>query len=103
MNLDESSNMNNSIPSIRILPADISTVPTGVAESGKFLETLQQSMDQVEGAQGDAATQVAQLLEFATPSHLRLTNIEKRYSFRCRHPERYDMALRVEWTTDCAT
>ncbi|HKM47136.1 MAG TPA: flagellar hook-basal body complex protein FliE [Terriglobales bacterium] len=55
--------MNNSIPSIRILPADI--VPSsssGGAEGGKFLETLQQSMDQAEGAQGDAATQVAQLL-----------------------------------------
>lgn len=37
-------------------------VPTGVAGGGKFFETLQQSMDQVEGAQGDAATQVAQLL-----------------------------------------
>ena len=54
--------MNNSIPSIRILPADMGTTPAGAAESGKFLETLQQSIDQAEGAQGDAATQVAQLL-----------------------------------------
>ncbi len=54
--------MNNSIPSIRILPADIGPGPAGTAEGGKFLETLQQSMDQVEGAQGDAATQVIQLL-----------------------------------------
>jgi flagellar hook-basal body complex protein FliE len=54
--------MTNSISSIRILPADMGTAPTGAAEGGKFLETLQQSMDQVEGAQGDAATQVAQLL-----------------------------------------
>jgi flagellar hook-basal body complex protein FliE len=54
--------MNNSIPSIRILPADIGPGPAGPAEGGKFLETLQQSMDQVEGAQGDAATQVVQLL-----------------------------------------
>jgi flagellar hook-basal body complex protein FliE len=54
--------MNNSIPSIRILPADIGPGPAGAAEGGKFLETLQQSMDQVEGAQGDAATQVVQLL-----------------------------------------
>jgi len=54
--------MNNSIPSIRILPADIIPSSTGVAEGGKFLETLQQSIDQAEGAQGDAATQVAQLL-----------------------------------------
>ncbi len=54
--------MNNSIPSIRILPADMGAVPAGAAESGKFLETLQQSIDQAEGAQGAAATQVAQLL-----------------------------------------
>jgi flagellar hook-basal body complex protein FliE len=54
--------MNNSIPSIRILPADFGPGPAGAAEGGKFLETLQQSMDQVEGAQGDAATQVVQLL-----------------------------------------
>ena len=53
--------MNNSIPSIRILPADINQAPAG-GEGGKFLDTLKQSMDQVEGAQGEAATQVAQLL-----------------------------------------
>jgi flagellar hook-basal body complex protein FliE len=54
--------MNNSISSIRILPADMGAAPTGAAESGKFLETLQESIDQAEGAQGAAATQVAQLL-----------------------------------------
>src|ERR1700716_1320556 len=54
--------MNNSIPSIRILPADMGVAPAGVAEGGKFLETLQQSMDQVENAQGGAATQVAHML-----------------------------------------
>ena len=54
--------MSNTIPSIRILPADMGVAPTGASDGGKFLETLQQSMDQVEGAQGDAATQVAQLL-----------------------------------------
>lgn len=55
--------MNNSIPSIRILPADIDTTPASSSDGGgKFLETLQQSIDQVEGAQGEAATQVAQLL-----------------------------------------
>ena len=54
--------MNSSISSIRILPADIGALPSTVSEGGKFLETLQQSMDQVEGAQGEAATQVAQLL-----------------------------------------
>jgi len=52
----------NPISSIRILPADITTTPANAPEGGKFLETLQQSMDQVEGAQGDAANQVAQLL-----------------------------------------
>ena len=54
--------MNNTIPSIRILPADMGAAPAGSAPGGKFLETLQQSIDQAEGAQGDAATQVAQLL-----------------------------------------
>ena len=54
--------MTNSIPSIRILPADMGIAPAGAAEGGKFLDTLQQSMDQVESAQGDATTQVAQLL-----------------------------------------
>jgi flagellar hook-basal body complex protein FliE len=54
--------MNNSIPSIRILPADLGAAPAGPSGGGKFLETLQQSIDQAEGAQGDAATQVAQLL-----------------------------------------
>ena len=58
--------MSTSISSIRIVPADIGneigSVSTGNGEGGKFLETLQQSMDQAEGAQGDAATQVAQLL-----------------------------------------
>lgn len=54
--------MNNPISSIRILPADIGTVPAAAAGGGKFLETLQQSIEQAEGAQGDAAAQVAQLL-----------------------------------------
>ena len=55
--------MNSSISSIRILPADVATPRAGTsAEGGKFLETLQQSMDEVEGAQGDAGSQVAQLL-----------------------------------------
>jgi len=59
--------MNNPIAPIRILPADI-TSPSApsVAPAGEgkddFLSTLQQSMDAVEGAQGDAQTQVAQLL-----------------------------------------
>lgn len=60
--------MNNSIFPIRILPADIT--PPGAAgaaaddgnSDGDFMATLQQSMDAVEGAQGEAQTQVAQLL-----------------------------------------
>jgi len=53
---------NTSIPSIRILPVDIGATAATPGEGGKFLETLQRSIDQAEGAQGDAATQVAQLL-----------------------------------------
>lgn len=58
--------MNNSISPIRILPADIT--PPGAAGAGDgtgdgdFMTTLQQSMNAVEGAQGEAQTQVAQLL-----------------------------------------
>ena len=54
--------MNNSIPSLRILPADMTTPTTATPEGGKFLETLKQSMEQAQGAQSDAAVQVAQLL-----------------------------------------
>ena len=60
--------MNNSISSLRILPADV-TLPGATGKSApagdgqnNFLNTLQQSMDAVEGAQGEAAAQVAQLL-----------------------------------------
>jgi flagellar hook-basal body complex protein FliE len=54
--------MTISISPIRILPADTGVSPASASGDGNFLETLQQSMDQVESAQGDAATQVAQLL-----------------------------------------
>jgi flagellar hook-basal body complex protein FliE len=60
--------MTNSISSLRILPAEIAPpAATGAAlpgdeEQGGFLSTLQQSMDAVEGAQGEAQNQVAQLL-----------------------------------------
>jgi len=60
--------MTNSISSLRILPAEI-TPPDATAaaarggeEQDSFLSTLQQSMDAVEGAQGEAQNQVAQLL-----------------------------------------
>ena len=57
--------MDTSISSLRILPADLGPAPmAGPASEGgaKFLDTLQQSIDQVESAQGDAATRVAELL-----------------------------------------
>jgi flagellar hook-basal body complex protein FliE len=54
--------MTNPISPIRILPVDMGVAPSGAVAGGKFLDTLQQSMDQVEGAQGDAANQVAQML-----------------------------------------
>jgi flagellar hook-basal body complex protein FliE len=54
--------MNSSISPIRILPADMGAASSGVSEGGKFLDTLQQTMDQAEGAQGDAASQVVRLL-----------------------------------------
>jgi len=60
--------VNNSISSIRILPADVTrpgaagTVAPAADGQDSFLGTLQQSMDAVEGAQGEAAAQVAQLL-----------------------------------------
>ena len=66
--------MNNTISSLRILPAEVAPqTATGATSSladpllgdeghGDFLSTLQQSMDAAEGAQGAAANQVAQLL-----------------------------------------
>jgi flagellar hook-basal body complex protein FliE len=59
--------MTNSISSLRILPADIAPPAAGAssapgAEQGSFLSSLEQSMDAVGGAQGEAENQVAQLL-----------------------------------------
>ena len=61
--------MNNIAP-LRILPAEIApATPQAAAsaasvsgEPGDFLTTLEQSMNAVEGAQGEAQNQVAQLL-----------------------------------------
>jgi flagellar hook-basal body complex protein FliE len=55
--------VNPSITALRILPADVATALAGVPEEGKFFETLQQTINQAEGAQGDAASQVAALLD----------------------------------------
>jgi flagellar hook-basal body complex protein FliE len=62
--------MNSPISPLRIVPVDTAAatvslsgdVPGSSSGGGKFMETLQQSMNQVEDAQGGAATQVAQLL-----------------------------------------
>lgn len=56
--------MTNGISGIRILPAEIDTPRSRAAsEPGKFMETLQEAMDQVQSAQGEAETKVAQLLD----------------------------------------
>jgi flagellar hook-basal body complex protein FliE len=55
--------MNNAISGLRILPADIgppSTRPS--AGTDKFVDTLENAMQQVESSQGDAQSKVADLL-----------------------------------------
>jgi len=54
--------MSNSISPVRILPVDLSPGRTRPTDGGKFLETLQQTMDQVQEMQGDAQNKVAELL-----------------------------------------
>jgi flagellar hook-basal body complex protein FliE len=58
--------VSNSISPLRILPVDISppAKEASLAAEGQndFLSTLKESMDAVEGAQGDAQVQVAELL-----------------------------------------
>lgn len=56
--------MTNGISGIRILPAEIDGARARPAteQQGKFLETLQDAMDQVQSIQGEAETQVAQML-----------------------------------------
>ncbi|HVM94585.1 MAG TPA: flagellar hook-basal body complex protein FliE [Terriglobales bacterium] len=57
--------MSSPISPIRIVPAEITppSAPSAArAEGGSFLTTLQQSMDAIDGAQGDAQKQVAELL-----------------------------------------
>jgi flagellar hook-basal body complex protein FliE len=55
--------MNNTISSIRILPAEIGANRAQPAGEGSgFADTLQNAMDQVQGAQGDAQSKVAELL-----------------------------------------
>jgi len=54
--------MNNIISPVRILPAEIGVPRARAPEASKFMETFQQTMDQVQGAQSDAQGQVADLL-----------------------------------------
>ena len=54
--------MTNGISGIRILPAEIEMPRARPVEQGKFLETLQDAMDQAQNAQGEAETKVAELL-----------------------------------------
>jgi len=52
--------MNNTISSVRILPVELGS--PRAADGGKFAETLQHTMDQVQEAQNEAQGQVAELL-----------------------------------------
>lgn len=54
--------MTNGISGIRILPAEIESPRARSAEPNRFSETLQEAMDQVQSAQGEAEAKVAQLL-----------------------------------------
>ena len=54
--------MNNSISSVRILPAELSAPRARATDGSNFMDTLQQTMDQVQGAQSEAQGQVADLL-----------------------------------------
>jgi len=56
--------MSNSISSIRILPAELESPRTRAAggEEGGFLKNLQTAMDQMQGAEGEAQSKVAELL-----------------------------------------
>jgi flagellar hook-basal body complex protein FliE len=54
--------MNNAIPALRILPAELDTSATGkAAGKGEFLDTLREAMDRVEELHGDAEGKVADL------------------------------------------
>ena len=54
--------MNNSIPSVRILPVELGVPRSRVADGNNFADTLRETIDQVQGAQNDAQGQVAELL-----------------------------------------
>ena len=52
----------NPISSVRILPAELGAPRARALDAGKFAETLRQTVDQVQSAQSDAQSQVAELL-----------------------------------------
>jgi flagellar hook-basal body complex protein FliE len=54
--------MNNSISSVRILPVELGSPRARAAEGTKFVETLKETMNQIQGAQNDAQGQVTELL-----------------------------------------
>jgi flagellar hook-basal body complex protein FliE len=70
--------MNNTISPVRILPVEVGIPRARVAEGSKFLETLQQTMDEVQDVQGDAQSKVAELLNGnGTDLHRALIAVEK--------------------------
>jgi flagellar hook-basal body complex protein FliE len=54
--------INNSISPVRILPAELGAARARPTDASKFMDTLRQTMDQVQSAQSDAQGQVAELL-----------------------------------------
>ena len=54
--------MNNAITPLRILPADVDPVATAKPQGEGFLETLRGALEDVDHLQGQAQTQVSQML-----------------------------------------
>lgn len=71
--------MNNTISSIRILPADTETFAPGkAAPKSEFLETLESAIDQVQQLQGQADSKVEALLGGnGTDVHTAMIAVEK--------------------------
>jgi flagellar hook-basal body complex protein FliE len=54
--------MNNTIPPLRILPAEVEPVTAAKPEGEGFLETLHGALEDVDQLQGQAQAQVSQML-----------------------------------------
>jgi flagellar hook-basal body complex protein FliE len=54
--------ISNAISSVRILPADLTPARVRVSEPNSFVDTLKETIDQVQGAQNQAQSQVTELL-----------------------------------------